>query len=60
MATQRSTILDRIEEKDGTVVWEGPRIRRARHHQTGDGYEVHLLVDALESGTGERLAKSSG
>lgn len=47
-------ILDRIEEKDGTVVWESPETP-ARHKviKPETAYEVHsCLVDALESGTG--------
>jgi penicillin-binding protein 1A len=51
-------ILDRIEEKDGTVVWQAPEERaRQRVIKAESAYEVHsCLVDALESGTG-RLAR---
>jgi penicillin-binding protein 1A len=47
-------ILDRIEEKDGTVVWQAPEERaRQRVIKPETAYEVHsCLVDALESGTG--------
>jgi 1A family penicillin-binding protein len=51
-------ILDRIEEKDGTVVWQSPE-EQARHKviKPETAYEVHsCLVDALESGTG-RIAR---
>jgi len=48
-------ILERIEEKDGSVVWDA---KSARTRQTviksETAYEVHsCLVDALESGTGK-------
>jgi len=51
-------ILDRIEEKDGTVVWQSPEDRsRQKVIKPETAYEVHsCLVDALESGTG-RLAR---
>lgn len=51
-------ILDRIEEKDGTVVWQSPEDRaRQRVIKSETAYEVHsCLVDALESGTG-RVAR---
>jgi len=51
-------ILDRIEEKNGTVVWESPKDRtRQTVVKPETAYEVHsCLVDALESGTG-RLAR---
>jgi 1A family penicillin-binding protein len=55
-------ILDRIEEKDGTVVWD------AAHESTNQtvikpetAYEVHsCLVDALESGTGKTARSEFG
>ena len=51
-------ILDRIEEKDGTVVWEAPKnATRQMVIKPESAYEVHsCLVDALVSGTG-RLAR---
>ena len=51
-------ILDRIEEKDGTVVWQAPEPRPGgRVIKPETAYEVHsCLVDALETGTG-RLAR---
>lgn len=51
-------ILDRIEEKDGTVVWEAKRERtRQAVVKPETAYEVHsCLVDALETGTG-RVAR---
>src|SRR5881398_407577 len=47
-------ILDRIEEKDGTVVWESPENRaRQKVIKPETAYQVHsCLVDALEAGTG--------
>ena len=55
-------ILERIEEKDGTVVWD------AAHDQTKQNvtkpetaYEVHsCLVDALETGTGKSARTEYG
>lgn len=55
-------ILDRIEEKNGTVVWESPE-ERARHKvvKPETAYEVHsCLVDALESGTGRAAREKFG
>ena len=55
-------ILDRIEEKDGTVVWKSPE-ERARHKvvKPETAYEVHsCLVDALESGTGRAAREKFG
>jgi 1A family penicillin-binding protein len=51
-------ILDRIEEKDGTVVWESPKDRgRQTVIKPETAYEVHsCLVEALDKGTG-RLAR---
>ncbi|MCA1658355.1 MAG: transglycosylase domain-containing protein, partial [Verrucomicrobiaceae bacterium] len=51
-------ILDRIEEKDGTVVWQAPEDRtRQTVIKPETAYEVHsCLVDALDSGTG-RIAR---
>lgn len=48
-------ILERIEEKDGTVVWDAKRERtRQTVVKPETAYEVHsCLVDALESGTGK-------
>ncbi len=48
-------ILERIEEKDGTMVWDakGDRIRKIVIKPEA-AYEVHsCLVDALQSGTGK-------
>ena len=48
-------ILERIEEKDGTVVWDGKQqsIRKIVT-KPETAYEVHsCLVDALQSGTGK-------
>src|SRR5262245_37074327 len=48
-------ILERIEEKDGTVVWDGKQqsIRKIVT-KPETAYEVHsCLVDALKSGTGK-------
>ena len=48
-------ILERIEEKDGTVVWDGKQesIRKIVI-KPDSAYEVHsCLVDALNSGTGK-------
>ncbi len=48
-------ILERIEEKDGTVVWNGKQqsIRKIVT-KPETAYEVHsCLVDALQSGTGK-------
>jgi 1A family penicillin-binding protein len=48
-------ILERIEEKDGSVVWDAQRERgRQSVIKPETAYEVHsCLVDALESGTGK-------
>jgi penicillin-binding protein 1A len=55
-------ILDRIEEKDGTVVWESPKDRaRQTVIKPETAYEVHsCLVDALESGTGHAAREKFG
>jgi penicillin-binding protein 1A len=55
-------ILDRIEEKDGTVVWESPKDRsRQTIIKPETAYEVHsCLVDALESGTGRAAREKFG
>ena len=47
-------ILERIEEKDGGVVWDAQRERgRQNVIKPETAYEVHsCLVDALDSGTG--------
>jgi 1A family penicillin-binding protein len=47
-------ILDRIEEKDGTLVWEAPQNKtRLTVIKPETAFEVHsCLVDALQSGTG--------
>src|SRR5436305_6012239 len=50
-----SHILERIEEKDGTVVWDAKRDRsRQTVIKPETAYEVHsCLVDTLQSGTGK-------
>jgi penicillin-binding protein 1A len=55
-------ILDRIEEKNGTVVWEAPKDRaRQTIIKPETAYEVHsCLVDALESGTGRAAREKFG
>jgi 1A family penicillin-binding protein len=48
-------VLERIEEKDGTLVWDAKRDRTRKNVVKPEtAYEVHsCLVDALESGTGK-------
>ncbi len=48
-------ILERIEEKDGTVVWDAQRERSRQNALKPEiAYEVHsCLVEALQSGTGK-------
>jgi penicillin-binding protein 1A len=55
-------ILDRIEEKDGTVVWEAPKnAARQTVIKPETAYEVHsCLVDALVSGTGRAAREKYG
>ena len=55
-------ILDRIEEKDGTVVWQSPEDRaRQTVIKPETAYEVHsCLVDALEVGTGRAAREKFG
>ncbi|MEY2564587.1 MAG: penicillin-binding protein [Verrucomicrobiota bacterium] len=55
-------ILDRIEEKDGTVVWQAPDERtRTKVVKPETAYEVHsCLVDALETGTGKIAREKFG
>ncbi len=50
-----SHILERIEEKDGTLVWDAKRESiRKLVTKPESAYEVHsCLADALESGTGK-------
>jgi 1A family penicillin-binding protein len=50
-----SHILERIEEKDGTVVWDAKHDRsRQTVIKPETAYEVHsCLIDALQSGTGK-------
>jgi 1A family penicillin-binding protein len=50
-----SHILERIEEKDGTLVWDSKRESiRKLVTKSETAYEVHsCLADALESGTGK-------
>jgi 1A family penicillin-binding protein len=55
-------VLDRIEEKDGTIVWQAPEDRaQQRVIKPETAYEVHsCLVDALESGTGRAAREKFG
>src|SRR5881394_2742356 len=55
-------ILERIEEKDGTVVWDAKRTRtRQTVIKPETAYEVHsCLVDTLQSGTGKAAYKQFG
>src|SRR4051794_34244331 len=55
-------ILDRIEEKDGTVVWESPKDRtRQTVVKPETAYEVHsCLTEALVSGTGHEAREKYG
>src|SRR5437660_2513492 len=55
-------ILERIEEKDGTVVWETPREHNTQSvRKTETAYEVHsCLTDALETGTGKTARTEFG
>src|SRR4051794_18180872 len=55
-------ILDRIEEKDGTVVWESPKnSARQTVIKPETAYEVHsCLVEALEVGTGHAAREKFG
>ncbi|HEV3410593.1 MAG TPA: penicillin-binding transpeptidase domain-containing protein, partial [Chthoniobacterales bacterium] len=55
-------ILERIEEKDGSVVWQSAQ-KRSRENviKPEIAYEVHsCLVDALEKGTGSAARNSLG
>src|SRR5256714_10643641 len=55
-------ILERIEEKDGTVVWDGQQQTiRKLVTKPETAYEVHsCLVDALQSGTGQAASTQFG
>src|SRR6266571_1379567 len=55
-------ILERIEEKDGTVVWETPRDHNTQSVlETETAYEVHsCLTDAVETGTGKTARTEFG
>ena len=55
-------ILERIEEKDGTVVWDAQRERATQNVlKPESAYEVHsCLVDALENGTGKTARTQFG
>ena len=55
-------ILERIEEKDGTVVWDAQQDRRKQNViKPETAYEVHsCLVDALETGTGKAARSEFG
>ena len=57
-----SHILERIEEKDGTQVWDAERDRsRQTVVKPETAYEVHsCLVDALQSGTGKAAYSQFG
>jgi 1A family penicillin-binding protein len=55
-------ILERIEEKNGSVVWEAARdVAKQNVIKRETAYEVHsCLVDALESGTGRTARAEFG
>src|SRR5438477_4571419 len=55
-------ILERIEEKDGTIVWQAPQEKtRQTVIKPETAYEVHsCLVDALETGTGRAAREKFG
>ncbi len=55
-------ILERIEEKDGNVVWESEHnLGKQNVIKPQTAYEVHsCLVDALESGTGKSARTELG
>ncbi len=55
-------ILDRIEEKDGAIVWQAPPAKGRRNViKPETAYEVHsCLVDALETGTGQAAGTKFG
>jgi penicillin-binding protein 1A len=55
-------ILQRIEEKDGTVIWDAHRERTNQNViKPESAYEVHsCLVDALETGTGKSARTEFG
>src|SRR5438034_5144937 len=55
-------ILERIEEKDGTLVWDGKQESiRKLVIKPETAYEVHsCLVDALQSGTGKAAFRHFG
>ncbi len=57
-----SHILERIEEKDGSVIWEGQHDGgRQNVIKPETAYEVHsCLIDALESGTGKTARTEFG
>ena len=55
-------ILDRIEEKDGTIVWQSKEDRTRQQVMKPEiAFEVHsCLVDALEYGTGAAARQKLG
>jgi 1A family penicillin-binding protein len=55
-------ILDRIDDKEGSVVWQSEEDRSRKPVLKPEiAYEVHsCLVDALESGTGQAAHKEFG
>lgn len=55
-------ILDRIEEKDGKIVWQSKQDRtRQQVMKPETAFEVHsCLVDALENGTGAAARQKFG
>ena len=55
-------ILDRIEAKDGSIVWQSSEQRsRVNVMSPASAYEVHsCLVDALETGTGAAARQKLG
>jgi penicillin-binding protein 1A len=55
-------ILERIEEKDGTIVWQAPQAKgRQQVIKPDTAFEVHsCLVDALQNGTGRSARELFG
>jgi penicillin-binding protein 1A len=55
-------ILDRIEEKDGSVVWQAPQAKAKQTVVKSEtAFEVHsCLIDALQSGTGRAARAQFG
>ncbi|MDQ3625760.1 MAG: PBP1A family penicillin-binding protein, partial [Verrucomicrobiota bacterium] len=55
-------LVERIEEKDGTIVWQSARDKtRQNVMKPESAYEVHsILVDALQTGTGAAAREKFG